>query len=278
LTKNGELLADYGDPSNLLECVPTYIHKVPSFNMANVWMMRIVADLREMLGEAERATELRALADRVAQAVLSSLYVPGKGYWRCAHSDGSSTEVRHCMDFFSAVRYIGRDLPPTVRAEMLRFVEQELLTDSWMRALSLGDVAAPDSDRSDHGPIGAYDRWPAQTITAMCRLGDFGKALDFLRRTEIVTWEGPFGQAHRLRADGPPQIAPEHEFNVVAGSSFAETVLEALFGYCPDITGSRVWEASAAPRDFTGTLTNLRWGAEQLTVSSGAQGLTVATV
>jgi hypothetical protein len=272
------LLADYGDPSNLLECVPTYTHQVPAFNMANVWMMRIVADIREMLGQLDRARELRALADRVAQAVLDTLYVQGQGYWRCGRPHGSGTEVRHCVDFFSAVRYMGGDLTPSMREEMLRFVEGELIEDGWMRALSLGDDAAPQSDRSDHGPMGAYDRWPAQTITAMCRLGQYGEALDFLHRTEIVTWEGPFGQAHRLRPGGPPQIAPEHEFNVVAGSSFAETAIEALFGYAPDVTGRSALLDSWASRGFAGTLTNLRWGDEQLTVSSGDKGLTVETV
>ncbi len=36
LVQPGRTLADYGKPSNLLECVPTYINEVPSFNAANV--------------------------------------------------------------------------------------------------------------------------------------------------------------------------------------------------------------------------------------------------
>lgn len=32
-------LTDYGTPANLLECVPTYQHKVPSLNAANAYMM-----------------------------------------------------------------------------------------------------------------------------------------------------------------------------------------------------------------------------------------------
>lgn len=36
--------------------------------------------------------------------------------------------------------------------EMARFVNDELLTDTWMRALSLADPVAPLSDRTDHGP------------------------------------------------------------------------------------------------------------------------------
>ena len=33
-------LADYGMETNLLECVPTYTHKVAGLNAANAWMMR----------------------------------------------------------------------------------------------------------------------------------------------------------------------------------------------------------------------------------------------
>ena len=40
LIQPGRTLADYGNAANLLECVPTYIHEVASFNAANVWMMR----------------------------------------------------------------------------------------------------------------------------------------------------------------------------------------------------------------------------------------------
>ena len=35
-------LADFGGPPNLLECVPTYVHKVAAFNAAAVWSSRMV--------------------------------------------------------------------------------------------------------------------------------------------------------------------------------------------------------------------------------------------
>jgi hypothetical protein len=58
LVRPGRTLADYGKPANLLECVPTYIHEVPSFNAANVWMMRRAAEIQAAEGNQERATEL----------------------------------------------------------------------------------------------------------------------------------------------------------------------------------------------------------------------------
>lgn len=47
-------------------------------------------------------------------------------------------------------------IPPSIAAEMGAFVDRELLALPWMRALSLKDPAAPFSNRSDHGPSGAY--------------------------------------------------------------------------------------------------------------------------
>ena len=49
-------LADYGTAGNLLECVPTYINKVPSFNAANVWMMRSLATILENTANAEEGS------------------------------------------------------------------------------------------------------------------------------------------------------------------------------------------------------------------------------
>ena len=53
---------------------------------------------------------------------------------------------------------------------MVGFVRRELLTTNWMRALSLQDSSllhpSANSDRKDHGPLGAYDGWPGETIEA----------------------------------------------------------------------------------------------------------------
>ena len=62
-------LADYGTETHLLECVPTYTHKVAALNAANVWMMRGSATVAEGRGDAARAAELRRLADNVSALV-----------------------------------------------------------------------------------------------------------------------------------------------------------------------------------------------------------------
>ena len=70
LVRPGRTLADYGGAANLLECVPTYIHEVASFNAANIWMMRRVAEIQEAQGNKMRAAELRADAEHLLPAVL----------------------------------------------------------------------------------------------------------------------------------------------------------------------------------------------------------------
>lgn len=190
-------LADYGMAGNLLECVPTYINKVPSFNAANVWMMRSLAVLLENTANGEEAACLRVQADSMANAVMS-LYVPGAGVWSSLHRNGTRVEMRHCYDFASVGRFMPADLPQKVRKEMVAFVQRELLTRSWMRAQSLLDVAVANSDRPDHGPLGAYDAWPAVTVDAMCNLGHWHEGIAFLRNTQAAIYEGVYAQAREL--------------------------------------------------------------------------------
>ena len=126
------MLADYGENENLLECAPMYVHRVPSFNAANVWMMRIVADIQEQQGNPGRAKQLRRWADQIAAAVLD-LYQPGDGVWNALHRDGKRVEMRHCYDFVCIGKFITPDLSPQIKREMVGFVKRELLTDKWMR-------------------------------------------------------------------------------------------------------------------------------------------------
>merc|ERR1711871_686110 len=68
-------LADYGLETNLLECVPTYTHKVASLNAANAHMMRSTALLLKGLGNSTRASELQTSADQISNLVRHKLYV-----------------------------------------------------------------------------------------------------------------------------------------------------------------------------------------------------------
>ncbi len=183
-----------------------------SCNAQNVWMMRQDAALQELKGNAARAQELRDDAEKFLPAVLS-LYKPGDGVWYGLHDDGKRVELRHCVDYIYVGNALANDLTPDMRREMTDFVKRELLMRDWMRAMSLKDAAAAVSDRPDHGPMGAYDGWPALTVDTMWRLGFPNDAFDFYCRTAEVTKEGPFAQAHefygpyRNQYDAPVRIA-----------------------------------------------------------------------
>ncbi len=276
LVRPGRTLADYGEAGNLLECVPTYVHEVPSFNAANVWMMRQAAVRQEAAGNAARAAELRADADRLAKEVLA-LYEPGEGVWNALHRDGKKAQMRHVFDFATISLTMKDQLTPTMRNEMVTFVEAELLTDHWMRAQSLKDPSAARSDRPDHGPMGAFSAWPAETMMAMCELGRFDKALDLAHRVSSVTSEGPFSQSRELlskRADATVRIANRggQTYNASNGGAFADTIIRDFFG-CQPVDGRCVLLDPKTPRGFEGRLLNVPCGGHQVNIVSDDQGV-----
>jgi hypothetical protein len=282
LVKPGRTLADYGSAANLLECVPTYVHEVASFNAANVWMMRRVAEIQEAQGNNARAEELRADANQLLPSVLS-LYEPGQGVWDAQDEDGGKVQIRHVFDFATIGLTIPNDLTPKMRDEMTGFVERELLTDHWMRAQSLSDIAAPQSNRPDHGPMGAFCAWPAETAATFCEFGEFDKALDVLYRCSAVTYEGPFSQSRELLGktpDAPVRItsrggSPNSQtYNASNGGSFAETTIRGLFGYQPDfLTGVVIPDSRA--RGFQGELLNVRQDDKLFDIASDDEGVKV---
>jgi hypothetical protein len=275
-----DTLADYGEAENLLECVPTYIHKVPSFNAADVWMMRELAGILETVGAPEEAREMRAEADAMVKAVMT-LYVPGTGVWASLHRDGSRVEMRHCYDFATVGRLMAGDLSANVRGEMVGFVKRELLTERWMRAQSMLDLAAAVSDRPDHGSMGAYDAWPAVTVDAMCALGYWEDAIPFLRQTQAAIYEGVYAQAHefygptRGQYDAPVRIAQREGCmrECTGGGAFAETIIGTLFGYAAKTGGELALMDAGVRRGFRGELHHVRYGSELLRIRSGETGV-----
>ena len=238
-------LADFGDDEwNLLECVPTYKQVVPSFNAGYIWMMRETASLYENAGNNEKATELNSKADKLLP-LLMKLYA-GNGVWNCLYPDHKMIEVRHCLDFMFMGRYLAKDLSEPMKNEMMDFLYKELLTDHWMRAQSLLDSAAKNSDRPDHGPLGAFDGWPAGTMDAMVQMGHADKAFDFYRAIEPVTREGTWAQAHELwgadkeNDNAKVRIAERgwHARDAMAGIGMSQVMLKCFFGFNPEVSGN----------------------------------------
>ena len=276
--RTGRSLADYGGADNLLECVPTYIHEVPSFNAANIWMMRQMAGIHELQGEKQQADPLRAGAAALLPNVLA-LYEPGQGVWDSLHRDGTRVPMRHVFDFATIGLTLGEDLDARTRSEMVSFVKRELLTDTWMRAQSLQDVAAAHSNRPDHGPMGAFSAWPAETAEVFCEFGDYPDALDIFHRVANVTLEGPFSQSRELlgrESNSPARIARrgEQTYDVSSGASFAETVIKGLFGYAPDYSTNdpRSAFSDSKMRGFSGALRNVRFQGVLYDITLDAKG------
>jgi len=237
-------LADFGDDEwNLLECVPTYKHIVPSFNAGYIWMMRETASLFEKMGDQEEAGQLRAEADEMLGRLLK-LYA-GQGVWYSLYPGNKKIEVRHCIDFMFLGRYLANDIPSQIREEMMDFLYRELMTDHWMRAQSLLDVAAEHSDRTDHGPFGAFDGWPAGTMDALVQMGFPEKALDFYHAIEPVTYEGAWSQSHELWGENKRnkkakvRIAERgwNNRDSSSGTAMSQVMLKCFFGFCPTIAG-----------------------------------------
>jgi hypothetical protein len=237
-------LADFGDDEwNLLEAVPTYKHIVPSFNAGYVWMMRETAAFHELSGNVERASELRQEAELMIQRILN-LYA-GNGVWNSLYPDGSKVEVRHCLDFMFMGRYLPDDIPEDMKSEMMEFVYRELITDQWMRAQSQDDIAAEDSDRPDHGPLGAFDGWPPGTMDALVQLGFPEKALDFYHNIRPVTNEGIWAQAHEIwgenkwEKNGKVRIAKRgwHNRESSSGIAMSQVMMKNFFGFYPSVDG-----------------------------------------
>ena len=274
LVPKDQELADYGDPTHLLECDPVYIHAVASLNAANVGMMRMLAELLEMRGDSRGGEELRADAKSLAAAVLK-LYVPGEGVWNCALPDGRLIKARHVYDFATIAKWMAEDLSPSMRREMVAFVERELITEGWMRAMSLQDAAAPESDRPDHGPMGAYDEWPALTLQGFCKLGYGEKAFDPFYRFEKVTHEGPYAQSHEILGrnwDDPVRVALRgyEATHTMIGSTFTELIVGSFLGFQPDWRGERILTEPCLPPGFEGGLSGILFRGKQYELTAGA--------
>ncbi len=279
----GNPLADYGTAENLLECSPSYIHGVPSLNAANVYMLRKTAEYYKKSGNPNRAKELLAQAEKLLPAVLS-LYEPGQGVWSAIDTNGHKVPLRHCFDYIMIGQSLDNDLTDTIKNEMNNFVNTELRTKSWMRAMSFKDPAALQSDRPDHGPMGSYDGWPPLTMDVMCRFGNYKEAIDFLRATETLTHEGPWSQSHEFLGDDSRGYNPVvrvanrggQDNNSICGATFADVIVRSFFGFQPELFEDNPKLLSPnTPRDFNGQLLHIPFNNGLYSITSNTGGVKI---
>ncbi|KAK7253460.1 hypothetical protein SO694_00001852 [Aureococcus anophagefferens] len=279
-------MPDYGaSPDGFLECVPTYVHGVAALGAANAWMLRETAALHRKEGNGTRAAYLEQLAAAASNATLGLLVEDG-GYFEARYPN-ETVPVRTCLDFIHVGTSIPGDVDAGARKAMRGFFDEELRTPGWMRALSLDDAAAPDSDRADHGPRGAWDGWVGLSATALGNLGDYAGALDLLRDAGGVLSEGPFGQAHRVYGDNntemvrPPRKGGDQAYLATCGVTLASAVIRTLFGFDPPVEGATdpaaLLRDVRTPRGFDGVLRRVPYrGALYDITSRKDRGLEIA--
>ncbi|HWD82954.1 MAG TPA: hypothetical protein VG497_28840 [Kribbella sp.] len=270
-------LADYGGIDNLLECVSSYVHEVASFNAANVWCMRVAAEVADRSGDADRAAQLRKEASAQAGHV-NDLYVEGKGFWHARQPDGSLVPVRHCYDFNIVGTTIPDDLSASQCAEMVTFFQRELQTPTWMRALSPYDADAAFSVRPDHQWNGAYPAWPADAGRALFALGRGDVLLDWLPGLAKTANQGPCGQAHFVEeaqpamaggaAKAPSQFPYLIDWSCSSSGAWVSLVLEGVFGIEVALDGTVTASPQVAALDPDARLTGLRVGSKTYDVTA----------
>ena len=274
---NGTLADIGGNSWNMLEAPPNYVHTVASLNAENIWMMRRLADYQTRQGNLKRASELRAGANSLVPEVLK-LYNPKTGSWNVLYPDGRQIDSRHIYDYLTVGTTISEDLSPSIRTGMIDFVDRELMTKTWMRAMSRQDPSAFDSDRSDHGPAGSYTGWPAKAAQATAELGDFQQALDMFHRFRGA-FTAAIPQAIELTTVvGEPDL--QARVSTRAGASFAEVsgcfaevTINTSFGFRPSPDGKTLlWNPDMA-RGFKGRLRHVRWNHDFYTIVSDDRGL-----
>jgi hypothetical protein len=264
-------LADYGGIDNLMECVSSYIHEVASLNAANVWCLRVAAEL-----ESDPAALLKEADELAAQ--VNELYVEGAGFWHARQPDGTLVPVRHCYDFTTVGTTMAADLTARQREEMVEFFQRELQTPTWMRALSPYDPDAAFSLRPDHQWNGAYPAWPADAARALFALGRPDVALDWLPGLARSANQGPCGQAHFVEeavpamAGGarksPPQFPYLIDWSVSSSGSFVSLVLEGVFGLEIGLDGTVTADPQVAQLDPDARLLGLRLGSRSYDVTA----------
>lgn len=282
LVKPGRELADYGEISNLLEVVSTYLHEVAGMNAGNVASMRFVAELQERRGQSRQAAALRADARDLAARINRLLYVDGKGWWRCGQPDGTFNEVRHCYDFLAVLDNMDEDLTARQKQEMTQFFHEQLASKKWMRALSAGDPDATWNIRPDHSCLGAYAAWPPMCAKGLYKCESPAQIVPWLMELAKAGRQGPIGQGHFTEDVEPPlyggarkasEDAPYIEdWCCISGGAFTDLVIESIFGVEPTLDGGLRAMPRLAGFDAAARLENLHYQGGEY--AAGSNGIT----
>jgi hypothetical protein len=148
--------------------------------------------------------------------------------------------VRHIWDFVHSLNFLHADLPRPQIDEMVDFFRRELMTPSWLAALSPLDEDSGFSLRPDHQWNGSYPAWVALAASALVKAGRTDVLRQWLPGLARSANQGPYSQAHFVEnyaapVEGGARKAPTewpyiNDWAVLCSGAFFETVLLDLFG------------------------------------------------
>ena len=237
LDRDYDYIPDYGDIDNNLECVSTYKHGIPALTSSNVYMLENSSAIEKFLGHAKASNILHEYSQNVLISLMRDLDAEGTGFWKCKQPGGSYIEVRHVYDFLTIGKLLPDLIPEDKKRKMLDFFDREILTETWMHALSPEDHDTLYSTRTDHQSEGAYVAWPSESVLALLRLGNNESAKKLVYSIADASQQGPYGQAYY--ADGKETTggarkasfeATWNDSNALAGGNYFKMIVEGLFG------------------------------------------------
>jgi hypothetical protein len=136
---------------------------------------------------------------------------------------------------------IGDLMPSKQKKEMVEFFKRELMTPTWMRALSTRDLDVTFSIRPDHQWTGAYCSWPALALSGLFIANETDLALEWTKGLAKTAKQGLFAQAHFTEVFVAPESnggaikAPSDQPYIndgacVSGCNYLEPVVDSIFG------------------------------------------------
>jgi hypothetical protein len=254
-----EPLLDYGDTTHLLEMrTAGYEHVVPSPNAERIWILRLLADVRDHLRLAG-AEALRAEASAIQSALVSHLWDAGEGWFRCLDSRGRPATV------FSVqiLTLLGLELlAPEMAARVASHVcEGEFLGSHGLHSVSLADRLHYESGDVDWGGGGTYVGQPSLLIGDLYRMGEWQRAEEVLRR--LMWWAEIFPYfPQSIRADRAGYCDFDRP-NCIAAIAGVQAITAGLCGIDAQLDGRlavRPWPLTTGSYSLRG----FRWGGESI--------------
>jgi hypothetical protein len=164
----------------------------------------------------------------------------------------------------------------------VRFFKEELMTPTWMRALSTKDLDVTFSIRPDHQWTGAYTAWPALALSGLFIAGEQALAYEWIKGLAKTAQQGPIAQAHFTEAFYTPESNGGaikstsdqpyiNDWACVSGCNYLEPIVDSIFGVNASLFGTIEAKPNFHTFDAQAELKNINYQGKLY--SAGKQGI-----